>query len=239
MSPDAAAYAEAVACQIMWAGTGRQYGLCEITVRPCNRTSDPLYVDYPVETSGLGVDYATAYIAQNGQWHNAGCGPSCSCTGSCEIALDGPTTTAGITSVHVAGVLVPPAAYEVHNAYLLVRTDGACWPTCGDYSDPSTAFEVVYQRGKPIPPAVQHATNRFACELARDCQGTDCRLPNRLRSLTRQGVEVQMANIADDDGKIRTGIFEVDVLLAAENPRGLQAPPMVLTPDLPSPRMVT
>ena len=85
-------------------------------------------------------------------------------------------------------VVVAPAAYEVHNGHLLVRTDGVCWPSCHDYSDPATAFEVVYKRGLPIPAAVQQAVNRLACELARGCAGGDCRLPNRVRSLTRQGV---------------------------------------------------
>lgn len=234
-------YAEAVACQIMWAATGRQYGLCEITVRPCTRQTEPepLYVDYPVDTSfGNGPGYPVAYV-DNGQWHTTACAGSCSCSGSCEVALDGPTTKANISAVTVAGVAVAPAAYEVHNGYLLVRVDGQCWPTCHDYSDPSEAFQVTYSRGKAIPDAVQQATNQFACELAKACQGGDCRLPNRTRSLTRQGVEMQLVDLTDDTGRITTGIPEVDALIVAENPNKLQQPAMVLTPDLPSPRRIT
>jgi hypothetical protein len=233
-----ATYAESVACQVMWAATGRQYGLCEITVRPCTRSVAPLYVDYPVNTYASGVDYPVAYV-DNGQWHNTGCSDACTCTAGCEVALDGPTTKANITSVTVAGVVVDPSAYEVHNGYLLVRTDGTCWPTCHDYSQPTEAFQVVYSRGQAIPTAVQQATNRFACELAKACQGADCGLPNRVRSLTRQGVEVQMVDLTDDTGRITTGIPEVDTLITAENPHGLQQPAMVLTPDLPGPRRIT
>jgi hypothetical protein len=196
-----------------------------------------LYLDYPVETSGLGTDYQAAYI-DHGQWHNSACGTSCSCSAKCEVALDGPTTKVGIVSVTVAGNLIAAAAYEVHNGYQLVRIDGACWPTCHDYSDPSAAFEIVYDRGRPIPPAVQHATNRYACELAKGCQGGDCRLPTRIRTLTRQGVEVQAVDLTDETGRIMTGITEVDALILAENPGRLAAPPMVLTPDLPNPRRV-
>ncbi len=237
ITPDAKDYAEAVACQIMWAATGRQYGLCDLTVRPCSRPADLLYVDYPVETAGLGVDYQTAYI-DHGEWHSAGCGTSCSCQASCEVALDGPTSTANITSVKVAGVVIPAASYEIQQGYLLVRTDGLCWPTCHDYSEPTQAFEVAYKRGRAIPEAVQQATNRYACELAKGCQGGDCRLPNRIRSLTRQGVEVQAVDLTDETGRIMTGIPEVDALILAENPNRIAQAAMVLTPDLPNPRRV-
>jgi hypothetical protein len=229
------AYASTVACQIMWAATGRRYGLCEITVQPCTRPSEPLYVDYPVETSGLGGDYQVAYI-DGGHWYNSTCGGGCSCNARCEVALEGPTSKANITSVTVDGSVVPAAAYEVHNGYLLVRTDGDCWPTCRDYSNPTGAFTVVYKIGEPIPPAVQYATNRYACEIARGCQGADCQLPARIRTLTRQGVELQAVDLTDNSGRLTTGITEVDLVIQAENPRGLQAPPTVLTPDLPAPR---
>lgn len=227
-------YAEATATAIVWAGTGRRYGQCEVTVEPCAPVADePLYATYPVTGSPWSV-----YV-ESGQWHNT-CQPSaCSCTGRCEVALEGPTSTADITSVTVAGVLVDPSAYVVYDGYLLTRVDGQCWPTCRDYSDPGTAFTVVYLRGEPIPAHVQQVVNRLACELAKACTGGECALPARVRSLTRQGVDVEFGDLVDPAGRFSTGVADVDRVLAAENPNGLAQRPSVLSPDVPLPRWVT
>ena len=40
-------------------------------------------------------------------------------------------------------------------------------------------------------------------------------------------------------GRLRTGIPEVDDVIAAANPHGLTARPQVWSPDLPPPRVVT
>lgn len=233
-SADVRSYAESVAAAIVWAGTGRRYGQCELTVEPCVRLADePLYVTYPV----TGSPWA-AYV-ESGQWYNA-CQPdTCSCAGRCEVALEGPTSTADVSAVTVAGVLVDPSAYVVYDGYLLTRIDGECWPTCRDYSNPDTAFTVTYLRGDPIPDHVQQALNRLACELAKSCTGGDCALPQRVRSLSRQGVDIEFGDLVDADGRVSTGLADVDRVIAAENPHGLSQRPVVLSPDLPAPRWVT
>jgi hypothetical protein len=233
-SPAVQAYAADTAAALVWAGTGRRYGQCEITVEPCSRPADALYQTYEVAAASPNGPYTSG-----GVWHNAACGSGCDCSGRCEVALAGPTSTADITQVAVGGAVVPAAAYTVYDGYLLTRTDGACWPTCRDYSDPATAFIVTYLRGDPIPAHIQHAANRLACELAKACTGGDCALPARVQSMTRQGVEIQMVDLADETGKVRTGIHQVDQVLAADNPHGLAQRPTIVSPDLPAPRMVT
>lgn len=230
------AYAEDIACSIIWAATGRRYGKCLLTVQPCTRNTDPLYADWPIADDTIG-HYGTNIT--NGQWSAQACAGGCSCNARCEVVLDGPTSTADIVSVTVDGSLVDAAAYQIHNRSLLVRTDGQCWPTCVNYSSQDSPFEIVYYRGLAIPDAIQHAANRFACEIAKSCTGGDCRLPNRIKSLSRQGVEVQMADLVDVTGRVTTGIVEVDTVLLANNPAGLSAPPAVFTPDIPSPRLIT
>jgi hypothetical protein len=159
------------------------------------------------------------------------------------VALAGPTSTAAITSVTVAGAVVPAGAYTVYDGHLLTRIDGECWPTCRDYSDPAAAFTVTYLRGDQIPAHVQSAYERLACEVAKACTGADCALPQRIRSMTRQGVEIQMIETDETGrvrtGQIRTGIAMVDQVIDAENPHGLLQRPSVLSLDLPAPRMVT
>jgi hypothetical protein len=58
--------------------------------------------------------------------------------------------------------------------------------------------------------------------------------------LTRQGVDVEMAELpTDPGGLIMTGLPSVDQVIRAVNPNQLAAPPMVLSPDTPRPRRVT
>lgn len=235
-SPDVQTRAAALAAYVMWAATGRQYGKCPITVRPCNPTPvDPLYVEPPL----LLVDDSlslTGFLV-------GGCGGGCSCASRCEVALSGPTTKADVSSVKINGDTVDPDAYQVHNGYLLVRVDGTCWPTCNNPGQEVAGFEVTYQRGLAIPTAVQSAYEVLACEYAKACADrSGCRLPSRLRSLTRQGVEVEVEPAAVATGIGRdwsTGIDEVDRVISAVNPHRRAERPVVYSPDLPPPRVVT
>lgn len=232
------ATASSLAIGVMWMATARRYGQCTVVVQPCVRPALMRdYQTYPVDRA----DYGGAYVSQ-GQWHNSCSGSEDNegcCTG-CEVELDGPTSTAGITQVTVDGVIVPPASYLVQNHHLLVRTDGECWPTCVNFSQQAPPqFEVEYLKGSPIPPHVQTALEKLACEWAKACAGGDCALPRRLRSLSRQGVEAVVEELSTRPGEIRTGIPEVDMIIALENPNGLPMAPAVWSPDLPHPRVMT
>lgn len=240
-TPTIQANAEHLAGMVMWAATGRQYGQCEITVRPCVREAlDPQYRTYPVDWTTLGGS-AGPYTT-GGVWHNGpiGCGEACDCSaGSRELVLDGPTTTASVTSVTLSGVLLAPAAYLVLDGRRLVRIDGSGWPICADPAADPAAIEITYLVGLPIPPSVQAAFERLACEFARACSGAPCALPRQLRSLTRQGVELQVEQLpVDATGPLLTGIWDVDLVIRAVNPRGRQARSMVISPDLPAPARV-
>lgn len=233
--------AAAAAALIIWAATGRQYGPCEITVAPSPpRRPVPLYQTYGVGPGG-GL---LSPVIDGGQWYNrpyaadsdvaAGC-----CTNAhCEVALEGPTTKAQISAVTVDGELVAPDAYVVMDGYLLVRIDGACWPACVNAA--TGTFTVTYSRGLAIPPAVQSAYERLACEMAKACTGGACALPQRMTRLTRQGVEIELEQVdTETPGALLTGIKDVDDIIMAVNPHRLTAPPAVLSPDLPPARRLT
>jgi hypothetical protein len=239
-TPAVKALATTLANAGLWAATGRRYGLCEITVQPCRPTSDPLYQTYPVHpgyADGGGLTYP---VLDAGQWRNLGCGPACSCSARCEVEIPGPTTKAEVIAVRVGGAVVDPDAYQVHNRHLLVRIDGECWPSCIDYSSQSPPeFEVQYRRGDPIPADVAAAAAMFACELAKGLTGGECALPGQITRLTRQGVEVQVADITSYMDKGLTQIDAVDRVIAYRNPGRLVERPSVWSPDLPEARMVT
>lgn len=237
--PAVRTYAVAAASHIMWALTGRRYGRCEITVQPCNPSPlMPEYQTWPVGADGPYSGPLGTPVLDGGRWYNRR-GGSC-CTARCEVPLAGPTDTDQVVSVTVAGELVDPAAYQIHDRHLLVRIDGGCWPTCRDYGqqDPP-AFEVIYRRGDAVPAPVLGAAAVLACEIGRSCTGGDCRLPGTVSRMTRQGVDVSMVDVTDYLDRGLTGIPEVDRVIAVDNPHRRHSRPQVMSPDMHPPRMVT
>lgn len=236
--------AAALASGHMWAATGRRYGLCEVTAVVCEPAApEPLYQTFPIGSTDTGAGPASPYLAVGGGWRNRGCGGGCSCAAACEVALDGPVDS--IVEVTVADVLVDPDVYEVHDRHLLVRTDGTCWPSCGSVAPPY-GMTVTYLRGESLydtdgnPRPVLLAAQVLACQYAKACTGAVCALPARMTALSRQGVDIQVADAAPDGSDWwMTGIDVVDRVIAADNPGHLTGRPEVWTPDLPRHRTVT
>jgi hypothetical protein len=228
--------AATLAAHWMWAATGRRYGLCEITVQPCNPAPpDPLY-----QTYGLAPDPGVGLVFGAGTVSSGGCAGDCTCAGRCEVSLPRPVDS--ILEVSVNCEALAPDAYRVYDGHLLTRIDGGCWPTCATYGE-IPGFEVTYDRGVPVPAAVQVALEGLACQVAKSCEGaSDCALPPRVRSITRQGVSIEVATEEAETlggGKMRTGIKWIDDIIAANNPDGLVEAPQVLSLDAPPPRVVT
>lgn len=221
----------------LWAATGRQYGPCPTTIRPLQpQAGEVAYQSFeviPGSQSGLGV--AGGPFLFGGQWFNAGCVSACCGASSCAIVLRGPV--ASVDEVIVGEDIVPSSAYRVdiaNGAYLLVRTDGECWPMCQSIAatpgEPGT-FEVTYLLGRAVPEALAIATALLACEYGKLLSGGSCSLPQKMTRLSRQGVEVEIA-APDPSGEL-TGIKMVDTVVAMLNPSKRKSPPLVMSPDLP------
>lgn len=240
--PDWTAYSDELkdkairyATTIMWAATGRRYGTCSNTVRPCgNDRRCGECGSWAWTSSGLLRPYIL-----NGLWRNCGCGCPCDCRPRCEVKLPGPIDTIG--EVMIDGVILSSTSYRVDDEQWLVRTDGECWPRCQDYNvdvpDAGT-FQVTYLRGQMIPMVVLDASATLACEFAKLCSGQACRLPGRMSNLTRQGVSVTFTDVDLLLKRGLTGIPEVDQVIVAENPYALKARPFFYSFDT-SPRLRT
>lgn len=228
-------YATEFATYVMWAATGRQFGLCERTVRPCAPPEPALYRTYPVErvwtlytpASGGGVlpVYADA----------CGCSAGCGCAPS-SVTLPGPVQS--VAEVLVDGVVLAASEYRL-DGDMLVRLGGEAWAMQQDLGLPTTevgTWSVRYLRGSPVPVVVNNAAGVLACEVARARVGGTCQLPSRLTSISRQGVDVQLLSTEDYLDKGLTGFDQVDMVIRAVNPDGLRARPRVLSPDLPTMR---
>lgn len=244
------------ATSYLWNWTGRQFGTCPVTIRPCRDSCRDFWTTYrgrsgvnrniPWYEGGNGP-LQPALI--NGEWFNLGCGGSCntdpcSCTYVPTVTLAGPV--ASVSEVKINGSVLSPAAYRVDNHAYLVRTDGGDWPVCQDMtSDPddpgSDSFEVTYNLGVAVPAGGQLAAGVLACELAKAaCGNASCKLPQRLQSITRQGVTM---TVLDSYGSMyeygTTGLFVVDSwvgsILASNRRSGMR----VASPDRRPPRRST
>jgi hypothetical protein len=229
------AHALRVATRVLWAATGRRFGLCAVTVRPCWAPQAPLYQAYPVGYYGEG--YWTLLGAAGGGVQLIG-GSGCACSSACQcsppqIAL--PPVADSVTEVRIDGAVLDPSAYRLTAGYL-IRMDGLNWPTQQNLAAPAGAantWSVTYNQGEAVPDDLQDAAGLYACQVGAALTGGSCQLPNRVQSVTRQGVTIEYLNADDYLDKNRTGYDLVDSIISTYNPHGLQQRPRLLSPDMP------
>lgn len=227
-------YATTFATYVLWAATGRQYGLCERTVRPCAPRNPVLYRTYGVDTYWTLVGLTGGGVLP--LWTDScGCSGGCACEPS-SVTLPGPVNA--ITEILVDGAVLAGAEYRL-DGDMLVRLGHESWPMQQDLALPTTdvgTWSVRYQQGIPVPTVIQNAAGVYACEVAKACAGGTCQLPSRVTSISRQGVDVQLLSTEDYLDKGLTGFEQVDQVIRAVNPGGLRARPRVLSLDLPTMR---
>jgi len=234
-SPTATGNAVTAATEILWALSGRRYGTCEITLRPCRKycgNENWLSWDYPIWS---GLSYSGPYF----DWYwlpqlCGACGNSCSCNQVPEVILPSPVSR--IVSVKVDGVALVTGAYRVDDNRLLVRTDGSDWPRCNNLLLADTqvgTWSVTAEYGQEVPVAGRLAVGEMACEILKAMSGEDCRLPPGVTQLVRQGITISYPDVGQllKDG--RTGLYLVDLFLASDNPYGLAQKARVYSIDRP------
>lgn len=207
-----------LATEIVWALSGRQFGTCIVTLRPCRRECvDPWPINWEpfVWPALIG-----------GKWFNiicGQCGDTCSCTQLHEVDLPGYVHE--VLEVKVDGTPLVTGAYRVDNNRFLVRTDGNPWPFCNDLNEDDTevdTWSVTAKFGKPVPYGGAWAVGELACELTKAFGGEDCRIPRNITQLVRQGVTIQYPDITEAFKSGMTGLYLVDLFLATFNPAGLK-----------------
>lgn len=192
-----------LAKDVLWALSGRQFGACPHTVRPCPTPCPTL--------SRRGV---------------CGCGSACIAAGPTVIRLPGPADS--ILYVEIDGAPTDTTSYQLEGD-LLYRTGGAAWPA-QDLTRPlgeDGTWAVVYNKGISPPDHVARLVGLLAAEFYAACTGGKCKLPRRVQSVTRNGLSFQMADPTSVFREGLTGITEVDLWLNAVNPRGIATAPKV------------
>lgn len=228
--------AKLAASQLLWAITGRTFGCCSITVRPCRKKC--VEVCCIPGITDLGYPWMPVHQA-DGSWINVTCPcpDECSCVSLCEILLPDPICS--IDQVKIDGAIVDPSTYRVDDFRKLVRLSNAdpasgCWPECNDLTKSDSeigTWSVSLTYGREIPALVRLAAEEMACELIKNCMGGPCRLPQRVSSVTRQGISVSFLDDMQFLSQGLTGLYLVDLAARTYNPHRLARRPNVSSPD--------
>lgn len=221
---------EAWAAEVLWRRTGRIYGECPTSVRPCRDDCPRLSAGGPWPTR---TDVGWTNVG------GCGCAGPCGCGGpAAQVTLPGPIGS--VTAVWVDGAALPADAVRVDNWTTVVRQDGGTWPACQHMGDPAPGgWQVDYLYGLPVPDGGRVAYGALAAELAKACAGGPCRLPRAATNVARQGVTVTLPPpdlLADGT----TGIPEVDMWVSSVQPDVMSsAGGAPWSPDLPPLRLQT
>lgn len=201
-----------MASELLWAMSGRQFsGGCESTVTLQER---------PSGCSWVGTNWPPLDGAYYG-WPLPG--GRAGGSGKRVVALPDPPVTA-VTSVLIDGDAVEYTAHLPVGH--LARKDGGTWPLDG-------TLAVSYRHGIAPPIGGQRAAILLATELGLAyANDSACKLPQRLQTVSREGVTVSFQDSFESLDKNRTGIWAIDAWIASVNPTGMSRRARVWTPGL-------
>lgn len=140
--------------------------------------------------------------------HHCGCAPRDT------IDLGGRYPVYAAWDVVVDGETLAPAAYTVYKRRHLALLEGT-WPRGTDILDPA-AFRATWAFGRPVPPGGRRAAALFAAEIAKGCLQMDCQIPQRVSSITREGVSYPVLDSLSMIAEGRTGVALTDLWVVAD-----------------------
>lgn len=217
-----------IASGLLYAFSGRQFpGVCSDTIRPCSSTPGGVV---------QSLDYAASGGSRPIVYQNGGsCNDSAlGCCGHSSVLLPHKPVRR-ILEVEIDGATVPSTDYTLVDRRWLVKASGS-WPCHQNLGLPDgepDTWSVSYEYGIPAPAGGAEMAGIYACELAKGCAGDEsCRLPRRVQSITREGITQVLIDPFDflDQGK--TGLYEVDAWLRAQNPEGRSRAGKIINVDL-------
>lgn len=220
-------YAVQAAIETLWRASGRQFGICTTQFRPC-----------PIEEVarcdiGTWDDYRTWWGYLPDSYALLHCGvcrrSSCTCTSWPSFRLPW-RRVISVDEVLIDGETIDQSVYRVgrdaDKTWRLYRVDGGTWPTCQDWSatlDDVDTWAVTVTHGRPVGSAGAIATGRYAAEWAKACASdSTCLLPDRVRTIARQGITAELVDVDAALENGRTGIPRVDDWLNSVNPHRLK-----------------
>lgn len=199
-----------MASELLWSMSGRQFsGGCASTVTLREHRGGLCWADinWPVLDGG--------WWPLVSPWRGG--------SGRRVVALPDPPVT-NISEVTVGGN--PVDYWATLPRGLVRRQDGGSWPIDG-------SLKITYSHGIAPPIGGRQSAVTLAIELAKAfTNDPTCKLPQRLQTITREGVTVGFQDAFESLDKGRTGIWAIDAWLASVNPHGLSRRARVWTPEL-------
>lgn len=135
-----------------------------------------------------------------------------------------------VLSITFDGKVMPPSTYAIANGSYLVRRDRTPWVL-----DSMGSLTVTYVHGTKIPAAGKIAATRLANEyIYLKTDDEQCTLPSRIStSISRQGETISVLDPLSFLNEGKTGVYEVDLFIAAANPTGAKKKAKVFSVDRP------
>lgn len=141
-----------------------------------------------------------------------------------------------VTKIHSIrnrlGAFLDPSKYYLVDHSTIHIVAGTPWTPCNT--------EITYSYGSLPPMAGRMAARILALEFAKLWAGDEeCALPQRITSVTRQGVSYTVLDQQDFLDELKTGLYAVDLFLKSVNPDKARAKARVFSVDVPRGRRYT
>ena len=222
------------ASYLMWAMSGRKFsGITTVTERYVSQF-DPY-----LRTQGSAFRYWPTLIA--GSVTNVPVGGNDRIYGN-DFLGDGTSSRSRVRlrgrkviKVHelrdINGNIVDPKLYYLAEHSTIYGAPNTNW-------NPANV-EVTYTYGTPPPAMGRSAARMFALELVKYYEGDEtCALPQRVTSVSRQGVSYTILDQQSFIEEGKTGMYVVDLFLKTANPHKAVARSKVFSPDVPRARRI-
>lgn len=218
-----------VASYLLWAMSGRKYtGVTTVTERyTCtlrnNRMGPSTKTNSPVLFGGDVYNIPSGDYDEYSELTADGMSPDS------RIKLRGRPVTKIHSIRNRNGEILDPSNYYLVDHSTIHIKAGTPWTPCNT--------EVTYSYGTPVPVAGKMAARKLAIEFARLWSGDDmCELPQRVTSVSRQGVSYTILDNQEFIDELRTGLYEIDLFLKVVNPDNARRKAKVFAVDTPRAR---
>jgi hypothetical protein len=218
-----------VASYLLWAMSGRKYtGVTTVTERyTCtlrnNRMGPSTKTNSPVLFGGDVYNIPSGDYDEYSELTADGMSPES------RIKLRGRPVTKIHSIRNRNGEIIDPSNYYLVDHSTIHIKAGTPWTPCNT--------EVTYSYGTPVPVAGKMAARKLAIEFARLWSGDDmCELPQRVTSVSRQGVSYTILDNQEFIDELRTGLYEIDLFLKVANPDNARRKAKVFAVDTPRAR---
>lgn len=241
IEPSILDFAVEAASEILWSATGRRFGNCSVTLRPCRRDCPQLPTDFLFHDGILSRRTSWGWpfpTLLDGLWINLACGTCsgrCSCSSISEAVL--PERVNRIREITVDGeTLEEGVDWILYDGQRLIRV-GDMWPRCQDWevTGGPGAWTVEAEFGVDVPKLGQMANGALALEIAKWCEDKPCNLPPQVSRVTRQGVVHERQNVVDLLKEGLTGLHIPDMFIRRWNPLGIPDRARAYSPDVVNP----